>query len=293
MTSTTANNSAMTGILRNLNDIDMKKLTFGEPEINKYGGKSCSVKYDGKPFVIQTPRCRCPFGLGQYDETDASGNVVKSKYSLDISLTGYELKETGDAYDPRVRGLYDLAERMESRLQEEALKNSGEWLGMEDANEGVAKALTRPVLRWSKDKKTKKVTTAYPPNIKFKVGFWDNRWLVKAFDENKERIEDLKEGIPKGSEVIAIVKITGVNFAGGKVGYSLSLSQVKVYAPKGMPSYAFVDDEEDEQPVVSGAVNRNDGDDDEDEDAPAAPSNKVADSDDDSDDDWMMMMNWI
>ena len=148
---------------------------------------------------------------------------------------------------------------MESRLQEEALKNSGEWLGMEDANEGVAKALTRPVLRWSKDKKTKKITTAYPPNIKFKVGFWDNRWLVKAFDENKERIEDLKEGIPKGSEVIAIVKITGVNFAGGKVGYSLSLSQVKVYAPKGMPSYAFVDDEEDEQPVVSGAVNRNDG----------------------------------
>ena len=99
MTSTTANNSAMTGILRNLNDIDMKKLTFGEPEINKYGGKSCSVKYDGKPFVIQTPRCRCPFGMGQYDETDASGNVVKSKYSLDISLTGYELKETGDAYD--------------------------------------------------------------------------------------------------------------------------------------------------------------------------------------------------
>ena len=58
---------------------------------------------------------------------------------------------------------------------------------------GVAKALTRPVLRWSKDKKTKKVTTAYPLNVKFKVGFWDGRWLVKAFDENKERIEDQKK----------------------------------------------------------------------------------------------------
>ena len=283
----TANKSSVNGILRNLNEIDMKKLTFGEPEINKYGGKSCSVKYDGKPFAIQAPRCRCPFGLGQYDETDAAGNVVKSKYSLDISLTGYELREDGEAYDPRVRSLYDLAERMEGRLQEEALKNSGEWLGMEDANEGVAKALTRPVLRWSKDKKTKKITAQYPPNVKFKVGFWDNRWLVKAFDENKERIEDLKEGIPKGSEVIAIVKITGVNFAGGKVGYSLSLSQVKVYAPKGMPSYAFVDDEDDDKPVVSGNGNRNDDDGGGDEDvaAPVDSSNKVVDSDNDSDDD--------
>jgi hypothetical protein len=284
MTTQTANKSAKTGqVHRKLNEIDMNKLTFGEPEINKYGGKSCKIEYDGQPLTFQTPRCRVPFGLGRYDETDPSGNVLKSKYSLDLSLAGYELKEDGTAYDPRVRQLYDLASALEIRLREEALKNSGEWLDMEDASEGVIKALTRPLLRWSKDKKTKKITTVYAPTVKAKVGFWDNRWLVNAFDENKERINDLNEGIVKGSEVIAIVKLQGVNFAGGKVGYSLSLSQVKVYAPKGMPAYAFVEDEEDETPVVTGTYDRPDEDED---DVPVpAPVNTVEDSDDDDDDD--------
>ena len=44
MTTQTANNSAKTGqVYRKLNEIDMDKLTFGEPEINKYGGKSCKI----------------------------------------------------------------------------------------------------------------------------------------------------------------------------------------------------------------------------------------------------------
>ena len=81
MTTQTANNSAKTGqIYRKLNEIDENKITFGEPEINKYGGKSWTVKYDGGPLAIQTPRCRLPFGLGKYDETDASGNIIKTKY---------------------------------------------------------------------------------------------------------------------------------------------------------------------------------------------------------------------
>ena len=285
MSTQTANNSAKTGqIYRKLNEIDENKITFGEPEINKYGGKSCTVKYDGGPLAIQTPRCRLPFGLGKYDETDASGNIIKTKYSLDLSLAGYELKDDGTPYDSRVRDLFELAEKLEKRLQRAALENSSEWLGMDEANEGVAKALTRPLLRWSKDKKTKKINTAYAPTLKAKVGYWDNRWLVNAFDENKERIQDLNEGIVKGSEAIAIIKIQGVNFAGGKVGYSLNLSQVKVYAPKGMPSYAFVDDEEDEKPVVTGSYDK--GDENEDEDADVSQvNNTVDDSDSDDDDD--------
>jgi len=283
MTTQTANNSAKTGqVYRKLNEIDMDKLTFGEPEINKYGGKSCKIEYDGGSLTFQTPRCRLPFGLGRYDETDPAGNILKSKYSLDLSLAGYELKEDGTAYDPRVRQLYDLAERLETRLRAEALKNSAEWLDMEDTTEGVIKALTRPLLRWAKDKKTKKVTTKFAPTVKAKVGFWDNKWLAKAYDENKERINDLNEGIVKGSEGIAIVKLQGVNFAGGKVGYSLNLSQVKIYAPKGMPAYAFVEDEEDEKPVVTGTYDRPDEDADGDADV-ATVNNTVEDSDDDDD----------
>ena len=50
----TNTSSAMTGNILRAADIDMSKFTFEEPEVNKYGGKSCNVKYNGKPFYIQT-----------------------------------------------------------------------------------------------------------------------------------------------------------------------------------------------------------------------------------------------
>ena len=80
---TGANKSAMTGQILRANDVDMTKFTFCDPTVNKYGGKSARVKYDGRDFVIQTPRMRLPYGLGTYEEKDKHGAVVKTKYSLD------------------------------------------------------------------------------------------------------------------------------------------------------------------------------------------------------------------
>lgn len=293
---TNGKNSAMTGNVYRAKNIDMNNFRFEEPEINKYGGKSCSVLYNGKPLYIQTPRCRLPYCLGKYEDKDPkTGQTLKTKYSLDFSLAGYELQEDGTPNDPRVREFYDWAESMQELLVKTAHKNGESWLGMEDVSEGVAKALVRPLLRWSKDKQTKKITKTWPPTVKAKVGFWDGRYTLNAFIQGKtdpvtgekpkpQRVEDLDEAIVPRTEAIGILKLTGVNFAGGKVGYSFSVHQVKLYEPEGMPSYAFIDDEEDERPVVSGVVNDKD-DVDEDEDDKAGNSNQVVDSDEDEDDD--------
>ena len=287
--------TAMTGSrkpdINRAKNIDMTKFQFEEPEINKYGGKSCNVLYNGKPLYIQTPRCRLPYCLGKYEEKDPkTGQVLKTKYSLDFSLAGYELKDDGTPNDPRVREFYEWAENMEKMLIKAAYKNGESWLGMEDITEGVAKALVRPLLRWSKDKVTKKVTKNWPPTLKAKVGYWEGRYTLNAFLQEKEdpetgnkpapkKVDDLDEAIVPRTEAIGILKLTGVNFAGGKVGYSFSVHQVKLYEPEGMPSYAFIDDEEDEKPVVSGVVVNDEVDEDD------SPSNKVDDSDEDSDED--------
>ena len=76
--------------------VDFTKFQFGDPTVNKYGGKSCRVKYDNQDFYIQLPRMRLHYGLGVYEEKDTNGNVVKSKYSMDFSLSGYELGEDGE-----------------------------------------------------------------------------------------------------------------------------------------------------------------------------------------------------
>ncbi len=280
---TGANKSAMTGQILRANDVDMSKFTFCDPTVNKYGGKSARVKYDGRDFVIQTPRMRLPYGLGTYEEKDKNGVVVKTKYSLDFSFAGYEQGDNGTATAPKVREFYDMLSGMQKLLIKATQENSSAWLDMDDVSEGVAKALTRELLKFSKDKVTKKVNNKYPPTFKTKVGYWEGKFMLNAFDENKNPIEDLRNSLPKGSEAVAIIKLTGVTFAGGKVGYSFQINQLKVYAPQGLPSYAFLDDgEEYNNPVKSKMPDQNDES--EEEEAPQT-SNKVDDSStDDSED---------
>ena len=101
--------------------------------------------------------------------------------------------------------------------------------------------------------------------------------MVNAFDENKERVNDLKSFVVKGMEVIPLLKLDCVNFAGGKVGYSFQLSQVRMYLPVGMPSYAFLpDEEEDTKPVVSKVADKADSSEEEKEEP---VNNHVEDSD--------------
>lgn len=278
---TKTNSSASTQNILRAANIEMNNFTFEEPQLNKYGGKSCNVKYNGKQFFIQTPRCRLPYCLGKYDDPQGG----RTKYSLDFSLGGYEVDESGEPVNPRMREFYQWAENMEKLLVTTAHQNAESWLDMPDANEGVAKALVRPLLKWSKDKTTKKVTTKWPPTVKGKVGHWEGRFTLNAYNDKKEKVEDLDAEIIPRTEAIGILKLTGVTFAGGKVGYSFQVHQLKLYAPQGMPSYAFIEDEEDDKPVVTGGQLQDDGDADAGESEKSAPSNTVEDSDDDSDDD--------
>ena len=83
------------------------------------------------------------------------------------------------------------------------------------------------------------------------------------------------------TEVVAILKLQQVNFAGGKCGYSFLVNQMKVYQPEGMPSYAFDLDSDDEKPV-SVAQNESEEAEEEDE-SNNADNNLVEDSSDDDD----------
>lgn len=231
------------------NDVDFSKFSFGDVAVNKYGGKSSRLRYDDGDFYVQTPKMRIPFGLGAYEERGPDGEVVKTKYSLDLSLRGYELDDEGTAAVPKVRQFYDMLVGLETLLAEETVKNCESWLGEAGIDASTAKFMNRPIVKWSRDRITKKITTKYPPTFKAKVGFWDDRFTVQAYNADKEPVSDLVAEIPKGTEAVALLKLTAVNFAGGKAGYSFAVHQIKLYKPATMPAYAFLDDEDDEVPI--------------------------------------------
>lgn len=279
--------SGSSGSIYRSNTVDFTKFQFGDVETNAYGGKSLRVKYDGQSFMIQTPRMRLPYGLGKYEEKDKSGEVIKTKYSLDLSFAGYENDDQGQPKDPKVKEFFDFMNGMHKLLLKKAKTSAASWFEMneDDVNDSVVKMLVRDVIRYAKDKTTKKPTTKYPPTFRAKVGFWEGSFTVKAYDGNnkdtKDETKNIEESLTPGTEAVAILRLNNVTLAGGKCGYNFSVSQIKYYRNGGIPSYAFIEDETDEKPLKSKAVDADRVDDDDEPQKPPV-STHVQDSDDEA-----------
>lgn len=231
------------------NEVDVSKFKFGKVETNKYGGKSVRVSYNDQncAFMLQLPRVRIPFGLGQYKDE----NSTTVKYSLDFALHGHDLDETGNPINPKMRQVYELLTGMKESLVDAALTNSREWLGLpKGKSREVVEAMVRDVLRFATDKKTGEQLTQYAPTMKAKVKFWDGKFNVKAFHgETREPLTDLETAIPKGSEAIPILRLNSVTLAGGKCGFQWEVFQIRVFPPAKIADYAFIDD--GEEPIRS------------------------------------------
>ena len=115
----------------------------------------------------------------------------------------------------------------------------------------VVQAFYTPTVRFGKDKEGN--PTPYPPNIK--VAFKRNRdngnFDCEFYDEKSARDPNAKpiKGVPieemlvKKVEVTAIIRCTGVWFAGGKFGLSWKAVQMRLdKVPQGIRGYAFVDE---------------------------------------------------
>ena len=81
---------------------------------------------------------------------------------------------------------------MKELLVQTACENSATWLGLDEANEGVANALTRDTLYWSKDKNTKKVNKKYPPTMKAKIGFGMDDLLLMPLTKRRSQFRILR-----------------------------------------------------------------------------------------------------
>jgi hypothetical protein len=258
------------------NEVDVTKFKFGKVETNKYGGKSVRVSYNDQnyAFMLQLPRVRIPFGLGQYKDE----NSTTVKYSLDFALNGHDLDETGQPKNPKMRQVYEVLMGMKESLVDAAFANSREWLGLpKGKSREVVEAMVRDVLRFATDKKTGEQLTQYPPTMKAKVRFWDGKFNVKAFHgETREPLHDLETAIPKGSEAIPILRLNSVTLAGGKCGFQWEVFQIRVFPPAKIADFAFIED--DDEPIRSTVKAQP-----VEEKAPAKPAytNQVEDSDED------------
>ena len=242
--------NTQSGNIYRANNVDFSKFTFSEPSTNKYGGRSSRVKYAGQDFYIQVPRMRLPYGLGKW--VDAT-NTDKVKYSIDFSLAGYN-KNKPDEYNPRIGEFYEFLNGIQQCMIDNGIKNAITWFGK--PSETVRKSIEndpdtyiRDLIKYPKDKQTKQVTDKYPPTFKAQVVTWENKFIIKAYDDAGQEVRDLETTCVKGTEAVAILKLKAVSFQGKSVGLKFEIIQIKLYRPAGIPDYAFIDDENDTKPI--------------------------------------------
>lgn len=217
-------------LARNFNT---QKISFSQLRTLDSGGKQAYLNYDGGMFVLQTPRCRLPYGMSAFDK---AGPV---KYSAEISLAGYD--QTGTPMEQFFKAVAGLDDFMEVS----GVKNSRPWFKA-DLSRDVIKAFYTPVVRYAKDKEGN--PKPYPPTVKLSLRKKrdSEEFDVQCFDDKKQPLKGytLEELLVKGAEVSCLIQCTGVWFAGSKYGLSWKLCQVIVHKiPQSSRNFTFVDDE--------------------------------------------------
>lgn len=207
-------------------------LSYSEPKKLGHGGQAIYVSYDGKPFIIQTPKMGMPWGMGKFD-----GDVPK--YSLDLSFKGMDGNGSMESF-------YKTLETIDEKLLSDGVTNSMAWFKKKKQTKEVCKALYAPQIKLSKDENGEP-NGKYPPTFKVKVPWRDGAFQCDAYDTSRNLIqEDLSNVLVKGCQVQALIQCVGIWFAGGKYGCSWKVVQMKVTPPVGIRGYSFIDDSEDE-----------------------------------------------
>jgi hypothetical protein len=219
---------------------------------------------------------------GIADFVDEKTGESDGKYSMSLNFPN------GDYATAATNQLLDKMKAFETQILNDAVKNSEAWFG-EEQPLAVVKHSFYPVLKYSKDKVTKKIDPSKPPSLRAKVPNYNGRWGIEIYDTKSDRIfpcenENMTpmDFIPKMSNVACVIQCGGLWFGGKGWGLTWKLVQCVVKPKEVVSVYGkchiqlSMDDisKMDNVPAVAG------GEEEEDEGASAAPiSTEVDDSD--------------
>jgi len=220
-------------------NFETKHIMCSEPKINSYGGKMVYLNYleDKQSLILQTPKMRMPYDMNEFKQDNAPADA-DSKFSINLSFNNMDS-------DEKIKTFFDKLTELDNKLMSLGVKNSPKWFKSKHKKE-VIKALYSPIIRYYKDKETGEISDKYPPTIKLKIPRRNKEFSCQVFNDDRESV-NLTDVVGKGSLVQALIKGTGIWFAGGKYGVSWRIEQMKVSPSKNLQGYSFLDDTDDEE----------------------------------------------
>jgi hypothetical protein len=204
---------------------------YAKPKVNTSGGKSIGIMNAASGTVLQiSSPMMLTWGVNSFTD-EKTGKVT---YDMALQFPNEEF------YDENTRRFFDNLQRFESKVKDDAITNSKEWLGKPKMSMETIDALFTPMLRYPKDKNTLETDFSRAPTFKIKLPLWEGVWKnIDLYDMDRRLVFPDAQNtglspsdfILKGSQVAVGVQCGGIWFAGGKFGVTWNLVQA-IIKPK-------------------------------------------------------------
>jgi hypothetical protein len=229
------------------NNLDVNKITFGDIRVNKAGGKSIPIKYNGQNLQIRLEKATYFQGVNVKETPNGTA------YEMKLALRNCDpyAKDRATAEAGSIGVLYNFLLDLQEKVIQEAVKNSKKWFG-KDRSESLVRETMKLFLSPSVERVNGEWVPSgkYPPGLKMKVGVYDGRVAMDVVDHLGKPIaldvDNITEVFPKRVDASVVVTpsiyVTGTGF-----GVTWRVSFAKVSPPQRTTAADVFKDEIEEE----------------------------------------------
>jgi hypothetical protein len=210
-------------IVLSVNEWKPENFKFMQPRVSSLGAKSISLisTQSNRLLHLSTP-LMMTWGISDFVDEKGEGG---GKYTMALNFPGDDYRSAATTE------FLEKIKQFESVMLDKAVECSEAWWG-ETMSKEVIKHMLFPLLKYSKNKDTKKIDMTKPPAIRVKVPCYEGTWNVEVYDTKMNQLfpsedESLTplDFVPKMSNVACVIQCTGI-WIGGK-GWGLSWKLVQ------------------------------------------------------------------
>lgn len=233
-------------------NLDINKISFGDIRLNKAGGKSVPIKFNGQPLQIRLDKSTYPMGV------NVKENENGTSYTMSLTLKGCDpyAKNRAGAELGNIGTLYNFLQDLQTKVLDSADTNSVKWFG-KTRSRSVLEDTMKQFISPSVEKVNGEWVASgkYPPSLKMKVPVYDGRVAMDVTDSTGKPVEVTPENIcvafPKRVEASVVVS-PGIYVSGQGFGVTWRVSYAKVSPPQRTTAADIFRDEINEE--MSGGV---------------------------------------
>lgn len=243
-----------TAAIVSVSTLDASKVSFGDIRMNKAGGKTVPIKYNGQSLQIRIPKSMYPMGIN-IRETE-NGNT----YQMALTLKGCDVfaKDKAGAEAGEFGSLYNFLLDMQTKLLDTATANSAKWFGR-SRERAVLQDLMKQFVSPSVEKVNGEWVPSgkYPPSFRMKVPVYDGQVSMDVADSTGKPVvvdlENISSIFPKRVEA-SVVVTPSVYVSGQGFGVTWRITHARVAPPQRLTAAQVFADEIEEETSAPAAA---------------------------------------